>query len=62
MAVALGYTAVFGTLMPPIFRGQFGDLLSHHSGQVILLGVSVCILGIIFGGLAGVSKDRELSP
>src|SRR5213078_3665081 len=23
MAVALGYTAVFGTLMPPIFRGEF---------------------------------------
>jgi len=42
MAVALGYTAVFGTVMPPIFRGQFGDLLSHHSGQVILFG-SVCL-------------------
>jgi len=25
MAVALGYTAAFGTLMPPIFRGQFRD-------------------------------------
>jgi L-rhamnose-H+ transport protein len=62
MAVALGYTAIFGTLMPPIFRGQFVDLLSHHSGQVILLGVSVCVLGIVFAGLAGVSKDKELSP
>jgi len=24
MAVALGYTVAFGTLMPPIFRGEFG--------------------------------------
>ena len=61
-AVALGYTAIFGTLMPPIFRGQFGDLLSHHSGQVILIGVAVCVLGIVFAGLAGISKDKELSP
>ncbi len=25
MAVALGYTAAFGTLMPPIFRGEFAS-------------------------------------
>jgi len=61
MAVALGYTAVFGTLMPPIFRGQFHSLLEQRSGIVILIGVGVCVLGIIFGGAAGVSKERELS-
>ncbi len=61
MAVALGYTAVFGTLVPPIFRGQLGDLLSHQSGKVILIGVGVCVLGIVFGALAGLSKDSELS-
>src|SRR5271165_1065164 len=48
MAVALGYTAVFGTLMPPIFRGQFPTLLHTQSGIVILIGVSVCVLGIVF--------------
>jgi L-rhamnose-H+ transport protein len=61
MAVALGYTAVFGTLMPPIFRGQFHTLLEQRSGIVILIGVGVCVLGIIFGGAAGISKERELS-
>lgn len=61
MAVALGYTAVFGTLIPPIFRGQFGSLLHQRSGIVILTGVGVCVLGIVFAGLAGVSKERELS-
>ena len=61
MAVALGYTAVFGTLMPPIFHGQFHSLLVQRSGIVILSGVGVCVLGIIFAGMAGVSKERELS-
>jgi L-rhamnose-H+ transport protein len=62
MAVALGYTAVFGTLIPPIFHGEFISLVHSHSGVVILIGVGVCVLGILFGGAAGISKDKELSP
>jgi L-rhamnose-H+ transport protein len=61
MAVALGYTAVFGTLVPPIFHGQFVHLLRERSGIVILIGVCVCILGILFAGAAGISKEMELS-
>ena len=62
MAVALGYTAVFGTLMPPIFRGQFvSEVLGTRSGIIILIGVAVCVAGIIFAGSAGISKEREMS-
>ena len=62
MAVALGYTAVFGTLMPPIFRGEFrSEVLGTSSGQIILVGVVVCLLGIIFAGAAGMSKEKEMS-
>jgi L-rhamnose-H+ transport protein len=62
MAVALGYTAAFGTLMPPIFRGEFVSMvLGTHSGIVILAGVGICMLGIVFAGAAGVSKEREMS-
>src|SRR2546427_8426013 len=62
MAVALGYTAVFGTLMPPIFRGEFGsEVLGTSSGRIILVGVVVCLLGIIFAGAAGMSKEKEMS-
>ena len=61
MAIALGYTAAFGTLMPPIFRGEFSGVLGTNSGQVILGGVLVCLLGIAFAGAAGVSKEREMS-
>lgn len=62
MAVALGYTAAFGTLMPPIFRGQFvSDVLGSTSGRIILFGVAVCMLGIVFAGAAGISKENEMS-
>jgi L-rhamnose-H+ transport protein len=62
MAVALGYTAAFGTLMPPIFRGEFArQVLGTRSGLVILAGVAVCLVGIALAGAAGVSKEREMS-
>jgi len=62
MAVALGYTAAFGTLMPPIFRGEFAtQVLGTRSGLIILCGVAACLLGIAFAGAAGVSKEREMS-
>jgi L-rhamnose-H+ transport protein len=62
MAMVLGYTAAFGTLMPPIFRGVFvSEVLGTRSGLVILGGVAVCLLGIGVAGAAGVSKEREMS-
>jgi len=62
MAVALGYTAAFGTLMPPIFRGQFfTEVLGTRSGFTILIGVAICLMGIVVAGAAGLSKERELS-
>jgi L-rhamnose-H+ transport protein len=61
MAVALGYTAAFGTRLPPIFRGVFmTQVWGTTSGQVILAGVAVCLIGIAFAGSAGVSKEREM--
>jgi L-rhamnose-H+ transport protein len=62
MAVALGYTAAFGTLIPPIFRGQFvTEVLGTRSGLTILAGVAICLLGIVFAGAAGMSKEKEMS-
>lgn len=63
MAMVLGYTAAFGTLMPPIFRGVFvSEVVDTHSGVVILLGIAVCLIGIAVAGAAGVSKERKMSP
>ena len=63
MAVVLGFCAAFGTLMPPLFAGEFvTKVLGTHSGLVILFGVGVCLAGITIAGLAGISKEREMSP
>jgi L-rhamnose-H+ transport protein len=61
MAVALGYCAAFGTLMPPLFKGDFQTkVLGTRSGIVILIGVAVCLFGIAIAGLAGMTKEREM--
>jgi L-rhamnose-H+ transport protein len=63
MAVVLGLCAAFGTLMPPIFRGQFlTSVVGTSSGRVILFGIFVCLAGITAAGLAGISKERVMSP
>ncbi len=63
MAVVLGLCAAFGTLMPPIFRGQFmTQVVGTSSGRVILFGIFVCLAGITAAGLAGISKERVMSP
>jgi L-rhamnose-H+ transport protein len=61
MALALGLTATFGTLVPPVYYGQMGELISRNSGVITLIGVAVCIFGIAITGKAGVKKDGELS-
>jgi L-rhamnose-H+ transport protein len=60
-AIALGFCTAFGTLMPPIFSGQISSILHETSGQVILAGVGVCMLAIAVSGLAGYSKEHEIS-
>lgn len=59
MAIALGLTAAFGTLVPPAFKGELPGMLALSSGKAILLGVLVCLVGIAITGWAGMRKDRE---
>jgi len=61
-AIALGLCAAFGTVVPPIAHGQFGAILHSTAGQIILLGVLVCLIGVAVNGAAGVSKEREITP
>jgi L-rhamnose-H+ transport protein len=62
MAMVLGYCAAFGTLVPPIYHGTFfTNVLPTHSGQVIVLGIAICMAGIAFAGKAGMSKEKEMS-
>jgi len=58
--VALGISAVCGTLIPPIFKGAIGTIAASAAGQITLAGLAVCVVGIALSALAGLSKEREL--
>ncbi|MBT1700424.1 L-rhamnose/proton symporter RhaT [Fulvivirgaceae bacterium PWU4] len=67
-SVILGYCAAFGSLIPPIYynysqqagKVTFSDMLSSGGGQLVLLGVLVCLLGIFICGRAGMLKEKDL--
>jgi L-rhamnose-H+ transport protein len=68
-SVVLGFCSAFGALVPSIYynfnpvsgKTTFTDMLSSSGGQLVLLGVLVCIIGIAISGKAGVMKERELT-
>ncbi len=71
VSVALGFCAMFGTLIPPVYEQIFGtgnsnaptviELLTTTSGRVTLSGIAVCLIGIIICGKAGMMKEKGLS-
>src|SRR5690606_2959138 len=62
MAVVLGLCTVFGTLIPPLFQGDFHEkLLATPSGNIILGGILMTLAGIIVVAMAGARKDAALS-
>lgn len=68
MSVALGYCSAFGALVPPIYyaispvagKMDIVTMFSTSGGQLILLGVLVCLIGIAICGKAGMRKEKEL--
>jgi len=63
LAMGAGLTSAAGTLIPPLLKGSSAVSAMFHTpaGQVSLLSASVSIIGIVFVGLAGMSKEGELS-
>ena len=59
--IALGFSTVCGTLVPPLFAGSLGAIALERSGQVTLSGVALCLFAIVLSGLAGQRKERELA-
>jgi L-rhamnose-H+ transport protein len=60
-AIALGFCSACGALIPPIFKGTLGAIASSIDGKVVLGSIPVCLLGIAVTGLAGMSKEKELT-
>jgi L-rhamnose-H+ transport protein len=61
-AIALGLCTAFGTLIPPIYDGSIRVIVHETSGQIILAGVVLCLIAVGVNGLAGFSKEQEISP
>ncbi|HPO15239.1 MAG TPA: L-rhamnose/proton symporter RhaT [Candidatus Hydrogenedentes bacterium] len=61
VAVTLGFCAAFGTIIPPLFKGELIGLMQSLSGLVTLGGIVVCLGGIAMCGQAGTLRERELT-
>jgi L-rhamnose-H+ transport protein len=59
-AVALGFCAAFGTLIPAIPHGELLHMFGTYGGRIVLLGIVVCLSGIAISGAAGRRKEREI--
>lgn len=60
LAIGCGLCSATGTLIPPVLQGKAGDLVKDTAALVTLAGVALSLLGIVFVGLAGKSKEGEL--
>lgn len=68
-SVVLGFCAAFGAVVPSIYysiypatgKVSFLDMIANPGGQLVLLGVVVCLTGIAISGKAGMMKEKELS-
>ena len=59
-AIAIGLSAVLGTLVPPAVRGQLADILAKPGAGWVMAGVVVEALGIALCGTAGRLKEGDL--
>jgi L-rhamnose-H+ transport protein len=65
--IILGLCAVFGSIIPSLYynyypkegKDSFSTLLHTHWGQMVLLGIFICVLGIIICGIAGAKKEKQ---
>jgi len=66
LAIGCGLCAATGTILPPIMNGNAASLLFGADGAlvpgklVVMGGVVLSLVGIVFVGLAGRSKEREM--
>jgi L-rhamnose-H+ transport protein len=66
-SIILGLCSVFGALVPSIYyyfnpktgKDTIADLFGTHWGQMVMLGLLLCIVGIVICGKAGGKKDKD---
>lgn len=60
-AIAVGLSAVLGTLIPPLYHHTLGDKLGKPGAGWIIAGIIIGTLGIACAGLAGRMKENDLT-
>lgn len=58
-AIAVGLSAVLGTLIPPIISGSFSELYHKVGFHWIIFGIVAGTLGIGVCGIAGFMKEKD---
>jgi L-rhamnose-H+ transport protein len=67
--IILGLCAVFGSIIPSVYynffpkegKDTFTMMLQSDWGQMVILGIAICVIGIIICGKAGTLKERDLA-
>lgn len=67
-SIILGLCSVFGSIIPSVYydfvptagKDTITDLMTTNWGQMVLLGLLVCVVGIVICGKAGGMKDKDL--
>jgi len=67
-SIILGLCSVFGAIIPSVYyyftptkgKDTIADLFETSWGLMVILGLAVCVIGIIICGKAGAMKDKDL--
>jgi L-rhamnose-H+ transport protein len=67
-SIILGLCSVFGALVPSIYyyfspkdgKDTIADLFGTSWGRMVMIGLLLCVIGIIICGKAGTMKDKDL--
>ncbi len=58
--LAIGISAVIGTILPLIIFGGLGDFFTKPGGTIVLTGMIFSIVGVVICGLAGFKKEKDI--
>jgi len=58
--LAIGISAVLGTIFPMLIFGGLGDFFTKPGGGIVLSGMILSVTGVIICGWAGFRKEKDL--
>lgn len=59
--ISIGISAVLGTVLPLIIKGDLTAYFSQAGGTIILIGMVISLLGVSLCGWAGFRKENEVT-